>query len=346
KNKENWDKLESLKQTKERIMEYDIQKYLVRLKKLQDIRNVKLFHNKKKQLIEYEQNLTVYENINKLESNSEILKKEYEFTNEELSHIVQKYDTNRIFFDQRTKKLKELETNKSKSDFIDVYLKCINEKTGIPNYIIKNVCQSLTFGCNQILDKITDFSIDISFSTKLEIYTLYNNMKIPAEMSSGFQKFILDMILRVCLLGISDISNPGILFIDEGFGSLDKENFVNVCEILTELKENFNSIFIITHIEELKMYADKTIGIISNEGKSLLQYGNEMKNALVPVTCSEKLSVDIDDTSNLLIIEGDQVFCKCCRKYFKNNKNSIKKHIDAKTYALKHEKYLRTCGNL
>ncbi len=51
-------------------------------------------------------------------------------------------------------------------------------------------------------------------------------------MASGSQKFVIDLVLRMSLLKISTISNPGVMFIDEGFGSLDDEYLSEVCNIL------------------------------------------------------------------------------------------------------------------
>lgn len=82
--------------------------------------------------------------------------------------------------------MKEYETNMDKLEFLALYLKCINYKTGIPNYILVNVCKKLTNDCNNILTKITDFQVDITFEGNLEIYTTEGEIKIPAEMSSGF----------------------------------------------------------------------------------------------------------------------------------------------------------------
>jgi hypothetical protein len=150
--------------------------------------------------------------------------------------------------------------------------------------------------CNKILKVISDFTIDIEYDKDIKIYTYERDIKIPATMGSGFQKFILDMIMRITLTKISTISNPNMLFIDEGFGTLDRDNFIGVCKILSKLKFNFDSLFIISHIEELKGYADKILTIKRDKNLSQLTYGN-MSPSLLEVKIIELKKKEASDIS-------------------------------------------------
>jgi DNA repair exonuclease SbcCD ATPase subunit len=160
----------------------------------------------------------------------------------------------------------------------DLYYSCINHKTGIPSRILHQACVVLSERCNQILSQITDFTVEFVFDEDIKIYTItkgVNDMSIrlSASLGSGFQKFLLDMILRIVLTRISNISNPNILFVDEGFGCLDKENFSNVCACLTKLKDNFDAMIVITHIPELQSYMDQMMAVSVDDGFSQLRFG-------------------------------------------------------------------------
>ena len=48
------------------------------------------------------------------------------------------------------------------------------------------------------------------------------------------------------------MSAPDILFIDEGFGTLDEDYLSNVVELLERLHESGKRVGIISHVEELK----------------------------------------------------------------------------------------------
>jgi DNA repair exonuclease SbcCD ATPase subunit len=158
----------------------------------------------------------------------------------------------------------------------DVYYECINHKTGIPSNILKRVCNVLSDRCNDILNNITDFNVEFVFDEEIRIYTISKtsgvDVRLSASLGSGFQKFLLDMIMRIVLTKISNISNPNILFVDEGFGCLDKSNFTNVCSCLMKMKSNFDAMIVITHIPELQSYMDQLLEV-SNDGLSKLQFG-------------------------------------------------------------------------
>jgi len=168
--------------------------------------------------------------------------------------------------------------------FLNLYKKCV-DRTGIPQIILQDLCGILNRECNRILNEIADFELDIKYDPKgiLRIYTSENGMKIPASMASGYQKFVMDMIMRIVLAsclsqdsqnctGLNNISNPNMLIIDEGFGCLDKKNFIEVAKVLKKLKKNFKCVLVITHIEELKTYADKIINIERANQESKLEY--------------------------------------------------------------------------
>jgi hypothetical protein len=158
--------------------------------------------------------------------------------------------------------------------FLNMYQKCVDKKKGISQTILSELCNELTSKCNLILHEIADFEIEITIGKSkgnseqsLRMYTLDGGVRIPAAMASGYQKFTMDMIMRVvlttilCKGGSNNISNPNMLILDEGFGCLDSKNFIEVAGILKKLKHNFKCMVIITHIGELKSYADDIIDI-------------------------------------------------------------------------------------
>jgi DNA repair exonuclease SbcCD ATPase subunit len=168
----------------------------------------------------------------------------------------------------------------NRAAFLQKYRKCV-AKNGIAHDILTKVCNVLNLRCNAILKDIADFTLDISYiKNELKVYTAESDVKIPAAMASGYQKFVLDMIMRVVLTssvfssGVMTIANPNILIIDEGFGCLDKQNFIEVAKVLTKLKNNFHAMIIITHLDELKAYADHSLNISRVRMASILINGD------------------------------------------------------------------------
>ena len=85
------------------------------------------------------------------------------------------------------------------------------------------------------------------------------------EKASGFQRFIVGMACRVAFhqIGFCRIQYDQ-LFLDEGFTSCDSDNLERVPDFLRGLLRLYNSIYLATHLDELKVCADSQIMIERN----------------------------------------------------------------------------------
>ena len=95
------------------------------------------------------------------------------------------------------------------------------------------------------------------------------------EKASGFQRFIVGMATRVAFhqIGFCRIQFNQ-LFIDEGFTSCDSDNLEKVPEFLQGLLKLYNSIYLATHLEELKVCSHTQICITRDaNGLSQIAYG-------------------------------------------------------------------------
>ena len=349
-NLSKWNELQKLEKTlnefKERDMQmsfneiYEIEKVL-RLIDLQISlgKNIELLETKKK-------NSQIEDDIKKLNLMLSNFNDRLNETDEKKNRITEEYYTKRSHYNEREKYTSSYQENINSIQFLDLYHMCINYKTGIPSFVINHACKIIQHKCNDFLQRITDFTIEIVYDKDIRIYTIDGSVRIPATMGSGMQKFVLDMIMRITLTQISNISNPNLIFIDEGFGTLDKENFIAVAEMMQKLKQNFDALCFISHISELKTYADVIIDIKRINGCSLLQFGN-----LTPDEKSIKLNEDkaheliklnnFKDVNSMFRVEGENVTCLGCKKTFKNTKGAITRHSNASTYKSKHEKFFK-----
>jgi ABC-type multidrug transport system ATPase subunit len=225
--------------------------------------------------------------------------------------------------------------------------------------------------CNKILSKITDFTLSIVYDKEVKIFTLENDIAIPASMGSGMQKFVLDLIFRITLTQISSISCPKTLFVDEGFGSLDAENFIAIANILQKLKGDFDSLIIISHITELRNYVDMSIDITRKGYLSSVKFGgltddqktlslsaetniiNKRNTDFVNASKDAKRpKVDLNDTvqkycddnggieSLLMVVSESNIYCKACKKEYQPKHGFIERHLNAATSKSKHDKFL------
>lgn len=100
--------------------------------------------------------------------------------------------------------------------------------------------------------------------------------RVIIQKASGFQRFIIGVAMRVAFnqIGFSRIRFSE-LFIDEGFTACDTDNLERVPEFLRGLLGFYNTIYLATHLEDLKGCADKQILIRrGDDGLSQIQYGN------------------------------------------------------------------------
>jgi DNA repair exonuclease SbcCD ATPase subunit len=99
--------------------------------------------------------------------------------------------------------------------------------------------------------------------------------RVVIQKASGFQRFIVGIAMRVAInqIGLSRVRFTE-LFIDEGFTACDSDNLERVPSFLRGLLRFYGSIYLATHLEDLKAGADKHIYIKRcDDGLSQIQYG-------------------------------------------------------------------------
>ena len=123
----------------------------------------------------------------------------------------------------------------------------VNRTNSILNMLFSNRCLKLNFDLNDI---------DIMFTVEDE-----GNI-VNMEKLSGAQSFAVSLSFRLALsaVGISRF-RCNQLFIDEGFCSFDQHNLLNVPVLIKNLKQLYDEIVLVTHLEEIKSCADKVVNI-------------------------------------------------------------------------------------
>lgn len=314
--------------------EYTVLKLQENLKQIQELVN-SVYYSLNSEQNEWKQ-------LEELQEREELLLQQLQVYQEQLTN-------QQLVHSSLTSKIEEYNKNLSQINFLDQYLQLINYKTGIPNKILKSSLSFIESEANNFLTDITDFSLSLQMNDNLEIYTVENQIFIPAQISSGFQKFLIDFVLRICILQTNCIPNPEILFIDEGFGSLDANNINKICECIKTLSKNLKGLVLITHVEELKSYADFVLNMKKEQGKSILNYGIIPQNLSIHKVEYTKESVEqkteetkLDYSQFLEPYKENpaRITCKACNKTIENFKSKITRHFESKTIMKKHMKWL------
>ena len=167
-------------------------------------------------------------------------------------------------------KLREMEI---KYDGYEYYLKCVR-RDGIPYQLISEVLPKLEIEINNILSPIVDFQVLLNTDGKnINSYIAYGTDEYwPLELTSGMEKFISSIAIRTALINVSNLPRPNFIAIDEGFGSLDTDNFNSLYLLFDYLKTQFDFIVTISHIDKTRDMVDQIIDISKVRGFSKVSY--------------------------------------------------------------------------
>ena len=155
----------------------------------------------------------------------------------------------------------------------DIYLKLVSSD-GIPQLIINDALPIIENEVNAVLEHMMagfDISI-VSEDKSINLYIKYGEDKWPLDLSSGMEKFVSSLAIRVGLINVSNLPHPNFLVIDEGFGTLDSDNLSNMKGAFDYLKTRFDSVFIISHLDTIKDFMDYLLPINKNKDYSSVKY--------------------------------------------------------------------------
>ena len=179
-------------------------------------------------------------------------------------------ETNKKNLEEEVKDLVEAE---QKVNDYELYLRLVS-RDGIPQLIINDALPIIESEVNVVLERMmAGFKIGITNEDKnINLYIRYDDQEWPLNLSSGMERFVTSLALRVGLINVSNLPSPNFLVIDEGFGSLDSENLSNMKGAFDYLKTRFESVFIISHLDTIKDFMDHLLPITIKKGYSNIVY--------------------------------------------------------------------------
>lgn len=158
-----------------------------------------------------------------------------------------------------TKMMNELKELEYESDSYQLYLSSVG-RDGIPYQVICNTVPEIEKEVNSILCQVVDYTVQFETDGKNIVpFVVYDFGRWPIELTSGFERFVASVAIRVALTNISNLPKTTFLALDEGFGTLDPDNMASMYTLFSFLKSNFDFILVISHIDSLKDAVDKQI---------------------------------------------------------------------------------------
>jgi exonuclease SbcC len=165
----------------------------------------------------------------------------------------------------RERLAREFAEHKKKQSVLDE-LRTAFGKNGVPAMVIESALPELETSANELLGRMTNGRMNVRFETQrltqkgdtsetLEIRISDELGERMYEMFSGGESFRVNFAIRIALskmLAHRAGARLQSLFIDEGFGTQDAQGRERLIEAIKTIENDFERIFVITHIDELR----------------------------------------------------------------------------------------------
>jgi len=197
-----------------------------------------------------------------LESTIENKDKSFKKCQERITAILVEQGSTMATLNSLKESRKELEDVEREWVAYDLFLQCMHAN-GIPYQIIKQKLPLLNEEIAKILGNIVDFEVFFeSNDAKLDIlikHPFYDAR--PLSMGSGAEKTLASMAIRLALISITNLPKSELFILDEPATALDQEHMEGFTRLLGLIKDQFKTVFLISHLDSLKDVVDMTIDI-------------------------------------------------------------------------------------
>ncbi|MBI2847441.1 MAG: SMC family ATPase [Chloroflexi bacterium] len=226
----------------------------------------------------------IEENINSLEESLNRLKHNRYESGQRLGAAQQKLDHCARLEGEKQAKDKALHQAQRERGIYEELAEAFGKK-GIQSLIIEQAVPELEVEANKLLSRMTDNRMHVKIETLREtkkgetVETL--DIRIADELGtrsyelySGGEAFRINLALRIALsrlLARRAGAPLPTLFIDEGFGTQDSFGREKILDAVNSIKDDFERIIVITHIEELKEAFPVRIEVSKTENGSVMR---------------------------------------------------------------------------
>lgn len=143
--------------------------------------------------------------------------------------------------------------------------------------IIEDAIRDLESESDALLQRISNGRLSLKFVTEksekivFEVHINDGQKSLPFSLYSGGEKFRIAFVLRIALSKLllrKANSKLEFLIIDEAVSPLDQSGVENIMSIINELQDEFKTILVITHRNDIKNMFDKVITVFRDEDGS------------------------------------------------------------------------------
>ena len=176
------------------------------------------------------------------------------------------------YIDSIKQKMSDVKELEEKNRLYTYYLDAV-KRDGIPYELISKALPVIENEVNNVLAQVVDFGVTMEMDGKsINAKIVYEDQEWPLEMCSGMEKFVSGLAIRVALINVCNLPRPNFLVVDEGFGTLDADNLSSLFMMMQYLKTQFDFIWMISHLEQMRDIVDGLIEIKKVDGFSKIDF--------------------------------------------------------------------------
>jgi len=139
--------------------------------------------------------------------------------------------------------------------------------SGVPFEIVKKHLPIINGEIEKILSGFAEFNVFMEAeSDRLDIFIEHPEQEArPIELGSGAEKMMASIAIRLALINVCSLPKNDTIWLDEPATAMDAKNLEMFTKLLEMLKTQFRTVFLITHLEQLKDSVDFQILLDRNE---------------------------------------------------------------------------------
>ena len=225
--------------------------------------------NENKNKIEKMKEMKQYKDANEI-INQDI--NELNITRQEINNEILKMREEKGYFSNKVETIADqiITFNKSFNEFLEVkekysinkYLEECIGRDGIPLMLLEQYLPAIQQHINEIINPFINREISIKLqgdTIQFESFPSYSEHSVMIH--GGMESFILDLAFKITLSKYAMLPKCDTLFLDEGISAFDKEKLSSIDTLFNFLKNHFNKIILITHIDQVKDHINEKIEI-------------------------------------------------------------------------------------
>lgn len=152
-----------------------------------------------------------------------------------------------------------------------IYIELVG-KNGISKMVLRRTLPIINARLSQLLNDVCDFDVEVGIDVKNDVtfYLIKDGVYKNLHGGSGFELTAAALALRSVLADLSTIPRCGTLVLDEVWGRVSKENYENMKNLITKISQSYDSMILISHMDEIRDWCQNHIVVRKEDNVSTL----------------------------------------------------------------------------